>query len=108
MNEQTLDRVARALATRRPRRTALKAAAATAAGGVLTMVVRHEDAAAGKRLRRCCRQKKQEAVQICLDNGKPGCTTLVDFFCERARTGPGICIFEPVCGKPDGNLCPVS
>jgi hypothetical protein len=108
MNEQTLDRVARALATRQPRRTVVKAAAAAIAGGALTVVVRHEDAAAGKRLRRCCRQKKQEAVQFCLDNGKPGCTTLVDFFCARARTGPDICIFEAACGKPDGSFCPVS
>jgi hypothetical protein len=47
MSEQTLDRVARALATGMPRRAVMKAAAAAAAGGVLTMVSRHEDAEAG-------------------------------------------------------------
>jgi hypothetical protein len=108
MNESTLERVARALATGQSRRTVMKAAVGAAAGGALTIVVRHEDATAGKRVRRCCRQKKQEAVQFCLDNGKPGCTTLVDFFCARARTGPDICIFEAACGKPDGSFCPVS
>jgi hypothetical protein len=46
MTEQTLDRVARVLATGMPRRAVLKAAAAAAAGGVLTMVSRHEDAEA--------------------------------------------------------------
>jgi hypothetical protein len=44
MTEQTLDRVARALATGMPRRAVMKAAAAVAAGGVLTMVSRHEEA----------------------------------------------------------------
>jgi hypothetical protein len=47
MSEQTLDRVARALATGMPRRAVMKAAAAAAAGGVLTMISRHEDAEAG-------------------------------------------------------------
>src|SRR5829696_2998164 len=47
MTEQTLDRVARVLATGMPRRAVLKAAAAAAAGGVLTMVSRHEEAEAG-------------------------------------------------------------
>ena len=47
MTEQTLDRVARALATGMPRRTVMKAAAAAAVGGVITMVVRHEEAHAG-------------------------------------------------------------
>jgi hypothetical protein len=47
MTEQTLDRVARALATGMPRRAVMKAAAAAAVGGAITMVVRHEDALAG-------------------------------------------------------------
>jgi hypothetical protein len=47
MTEQTLDRVARVLATGMPRRAVMKAAAAVAAGGVLTMVSRHEEAEAG-------------------------------------------------------------
>src|SRR5215217_7772193 len=47
MSEQTLDRVARALATGMPRRAVMKAAAATAAGGMLTMISRHEEAQAG-------------------------------------------------------------
>ena len=47
MSEQTLDRVARALATGMPRRAVMKAAAA-AAGGVLSMIGRHEEALAGK------------------------------------------------------------
>ena len=47
MTEQTLDRVARVLATGMPRRQVMKAAAAAAAGGVLTMVSRQEDAEAG-------------------------------------------------------------
>jgi hypothetical protein len=47
MTEQTLDRVARVLATGMPRRQVMKAAAAAAAGGVLTMVSRQEDPAAG-------------------------------------------------------------
>ena len=44
MSEQTLDRVARALATGMPRRAVMKAAAAAAAGGMLTMISRHEEA----------------------------------------------------------------
>jgi hypothetical protein len=108
MNEQTLERVARALATGQSRRTVIKAAVGAAAGGALTIVVRHEDATAGKRVRRCCRQKKQEAAQFCLDVAQPGCTTVVDFLCQKARTGPDICVFEVACGKPDGSLCPVS
>jgi hypothetical protein len=107
MNESTLERVARALATGQSRRTVMKAAVGAAAGGALTMVVRHEDAAAGKRLRHCCRQKEQEAIAFCAANAQ-GCTRLIDFFCKRARTGPDICIFEAACGKPDGSLCPVS
>jgi hypothetical protein len=47
MTEQTLDRVARVLATGMPRRAVMKAAAAAAAGGVLSMVSRHEEAEAG-------------------------------------------------------------
>jgi hypothetical protein len=47
MTEQTLDRVARVLATGMPRRAVMKAAAAAAAGGVLTLVSRHEEAEAG-------------------------------------------------------------
>ena len=47
MTEQTLDRVARALATGMPRRAVMKAAAA-AAGGVLSMIGRHDEALAGQ------------------------------------------------------------
>jgi hypothetical protein len=48
MTEQTLDRVARALATGMPRRAVMKAAAAAAAGGVLSMIGRHDEALAGQ------------------------------------------------------------
>ena len=95
MNESTLDRVARALATGQSRRGVMKAAAAAATGGALTMVGRHEDAAAGKRrLRRCCRRKKREAIQICAESGR----TLVSFFCAKASTGPDFCGSDGDCG----------
>ena len=94
MNEPTLDRVARALATGQSRRGVMKAAAAAATGGALTMVGRHEEAAAGKRLRRCCRREKREARQFCAEIGQ----TLVDFFCIKASTGPDFCISDGDCG----------
>jgi hypothetical protein len=107
MNESTLERVTRALATGQSRRTVMKAVVGASVGGALTLAVRHEDAAAGKRLRRCCREKKQVAIRFCAENAQ-GCTTVVDFLCKKARTGPEFCVFEAACGKPDGSLCPVS
>ena len=44
MNEQMVDRIARGLATRQPRRGVMQAAAASVADGALTPIARHEDA----------------------------------------------------------------
>jgi len=94
MNEHTLERGARALATGQSRRIVMKAAVGAVAGGALTMVGRHEEAAAGKRLRRCCRRKKRADIQFCAENGQ----TLVSFFCTKASTGPDFCISDGDCG----------
>jgi hypothetical protein len=103
MTEQRLDRVARALATRQPRRAVLKAGAAAAAGGAFTMIVRHEDIAEARfRLQRCCKRKKQAAIEFCRTQG-PTCTGIADFTCGRRDT---TCAATVRCVQDDGSPCP--
>ena len=79
MTEQTLDRVARALATGMPRRAVMKAAAAAAAGGVLTMVSRHEEAEPARRALR-------HWVKAC---GNDGCYNPSEDLCCKCRGAEG-------------------
>jgi hypothetical protein len=73
MTEQTLDRVARALATGMPRRAVMKAAAAAAVGGAITMVVRHEDVhARGQSVEKCCNTQHQKWDSYCRRDGSTG------------------------------------
>jgi hypothetical protein len=77
MSEQTLDRVARTLATGMPRRAVMKAAAAAAAGGLLTMVSRHEAAQARYQSpEKCCATQRHKWDVFCKKDGSAG----LDYF----------------------------
>src|SRR5688572_11709659 len=86
MTEQTLDRVARALATGLPRRAVLKTVAAAGGGGVVAHFTGDESAA---RLSRCCRERKRTAKALCSVLSSGDCPRVRNFSC--VKTGPGEC-----------------
>jgi len=100
MNEQTMDRVARTLATRKPRRVVLQAVAAAVGSGLLVHLTRGKTDA---RLSRCCRRAKLQFKATCLASGAT-CTQVTDFRC--LKTGPGTCATSGgVCTTKDGDRC---
>ena len=71
MTEQTLDRVARALATGMPRRTVMKAAAAAVGLAATSLpLLRGESTAAAQSEEMCCSSQRHKFSAQCKQQGK--------------------------------------
>ena len=92
MTEQTLDRVARALATGQPRRTVLKAAARVAVGLAATSLplLRGESTAVAQSVAKCCSIERHKFSAQCKKQGKE----LSVFECSERNLEHAVCFVD--------------